>query len=56
MIQPAEIESAAAMFGAPTSQIVRDHLISHVLAVLGERTDLVFFGGTARCPAAGFRT
>lgn len=49
MIPPAEIESTAATFGAPETQIVRDHLISHVLAVLGESTDLVFFGGTALC-------
>ena len=49
MISPAEIESAAATFGAPVAQIERDHLISHVLAALPQSENLVFFGGTALC-------
>lgn len=45
-----EIEEVAARFGVATSQVWRDHLISHVLAAIAqtvETTDLIFFGGTA---------
>ncbi len=45
-----ELDEVAARFGADTQQVRRDHLISHVLAVLSARlgTDsVVFFGGTA---------
>ena len=45
-----ELEEVAARFGADTQQVRRDHLISHVLAVLSSRLDtetVVFFGGTA---------
>lgn len=45
-----ELELVAARFGADVQQVRRDHLISHVLAVLsrslGTET-VVFFGGTA---------
>lgn len=52
MIDQAEIEGVAARFGAPSSQIIRDHLISHILAAIGKWSDndpVTFFGGTALC-------
>lgn len=52
MIGPAEIEAAAATFGTPRSQVLRDHLISHAIAALTEwpeQDGLTFFGGTALC-------
>lgn len=49
MISREEIEAAATRYGAPESQIVRDHLISHVLAALAGSHGVVFFGGTALC-------
>lgn len=52
MIDSAEIAKAALKFGVPDPQIVRDHLISHVLATIGNWTrshELTFFGGTALC-------
>ena len=52
MIDQQEIASVAARFGAPETQIIRDHLISHVLSAIGkwpDRDDLTFFGGTALC-------
>ncbi|WP_199521174.1 nucleotidyl transferase AbiEii/AbiGii toxin family protein [Jiangella anatolica] len=49
MLDPDEERSVASAFGVATSQVRRDHLISHVLAVLSERfaDRLLFFGGTA---------
>ncbi len=52
MINRSEIEAAAARFGAPDAQIIRDHLISHVLAAIADWPDgdsVTFFGGTALC-------
>ncbi len=52
MIDRSEIEALAARFGAPDSQIIRDHLISHVLAAIvdwADRDRVTFFGGTALC-------
>ncbi len=52
MIGATEIEEFAARFGAPDSQIVRDHLISHTLAAISSwpsRERITFFGGTALC-------
>ncbi len=52
MIDRAEIEAVAGRFGAPDAQIIRDHLISHVLAAIADRPDsnrVTFFGGTALC-------
>jgi predicted nucleotidyltransferase component of viral defense system len=46
----AEWEGIARRFGAEIEQVHRDHLISHVLAVISaaiSTDDLVFFGGTA---------
>lgn len=52
MIDRSEIERTAGAFGVPDSQIVRDHLISHVLAAIADSADhdrVTFFGGTALC-------
>lgn len=52
MITRPEIEAVAAQFGAPETQIIRDHLISHVLLGLSDWSNhhqLTFFGGTALC-------
>lgn len=52
MIDRSEIEAVAGRFGAPDSQIIRDHLISHVLAAIADWPDrqrVTFFGGTALC-------
>ena len=52
MIDRAEIEAIAGLFGAPDTQIIRDHLISHVLAAIADWPDsnrVTFFGGTALC-------
>lgn len=51
MIGRAERSEWAASFGVAPEQIERDHLISHLLAALGEDTepDEVFYGGTALC-------
>ncbi|MFN3218776.1 MAG: nucleotidyl transferase AbiEii/AbiGii toxin family protein [Acidimicrobiales bacterium] len=52
MIDRAEIETVAGRFGAPDTQIIRDNLISHVLAAIADWRDrerITFFGGTALC-------
>ncbi len=54
MITRNEITTLATHFGVPEPQIVRDHLISHVLAALAQlpaptRDTVTFFGGTALC-------
>lgn len=52
MIDGTEIEAVASQFGAPDNQIIRDHLISHVLASITDWPDrdrVTFFGGTALC-------
>lgn len=49
MLDPEEAAAVAARFGVAEPQVERDHLISHLLAVLGRRLAdrVVFFGGTA---------
>jgi hypothetical protein len=49
MLDPDQAAQVAAQFGVSDLQVRRDHLISHLLAVLGRHfgDDLVFFGGTA---------
>ncbi len=52
MIDRSEIKEVAGRFGAPDTQIIRDHLISHVLAAIAAwpgRDRVTFFGGTALC-------
>jgi predicted nucleotidyltransferase component of viral defense system len=52
MIKQSEIDKAAKLFGAPNSQILRDHLLSHVTAGIADWPDqnrVTFFGGTALC-------
>jgi predicted nucleotidyltransferase component of viral defense system len=52
MIDRSEIEAVAGRFGVPDAQIIRDHLISHVLAAIADWSDrdrVTFFGGTALC-------
>lgn len=51
MISSREISENAAAFGVPAAQVVRDHLISHVIFALSEIQEhgVVFFGGTALC-------
>jgi hypothetical protein len=39
MIDRSEIEAVAARLRAPDSQIIRDHLISHVLAAIADWPD-----------------
>lgn len=49
MLDQGELQHVAAAFGVDESQVLRDHLISHLLAAISaEAADqLVFFGGTA---------
>jgi hypothetical protein len=61
MIDRSGIEATAARFGIPDTQIIRDHVISHVLAAIAGWPDcvrLTFFGGTAYrwTPTAGLMT
>ncbi len=53
MIGIEEVTQYAARFGAPQSQIIRDHLISHVLLAIGTDPQtsryVTFFGGTGLC-------
>jgi len=52
MIDQTEIGATAARFGAPDSQIIHDHLISHILAAIADWPNserVTFFGGTALC-------
>ena len=52
MIDRGEIETMAGQFGAPDTQIIRDHLVSHILDAIAEWADcdhVTFFGGTALC-------
>lgn len=52
MIDKEEVDRTSRQFGAPETQVLRDHLISHVLASLGEASaakSITFFGGTALC-------
>jgi predicted nucleotidyltransferase component of viral defense system len=49
MLRPEDEAAVAEQFGVATTQVRRDHLISHLLGALSEHAaDLVvFFGGTA---------
>lgn len=49
MLDPGEERSVAEQFGVSREQVRRDHLISHLLAAIGENLadHLAFFGGTA---------
>ncbi len=49
MLDPTEATEAAEQFRADDLQVRRDHLLSHLLAVIGRlfADRLVFFGGTA---------
>lgn len=50
MLSRHDLRRFAERFGVPDDQIVRDHLISHVLAALPALGDrMTFFGGTALC-------
>ncbi len=54
MITETEVTTLAAHLGVPEPQVLRDHLISHVLAALTQapstlRNTVTFFGGTALC-------
>jgi len=47
MIESEEVRSFARHWGVSPSQILRDHLISHLLLALEGTPGVVFFGGTA---------
>lgn len=49
MLEPAEAAAVADQFGVSDEQVRRDHLLSHLLAVLSMQLPdaVVFFGGTA---------
>lgn len=49
MLDPDELNRVAAYFGVADEQVLRDHLISHVLAALSTElaSRIIFFGGTA---------
>ena len=49
MLDPGEAAAVAERFGVADVQVRRDHLLSHLLAVLSSRLSeaVVFFGGTA---------
>ena len=49
MLTITELASTAAAFGVAEEQVRRDHLLSHLLAVLSDEVaeQVVFFGGTA---------
>lgn len=49
MLDPDELQEVASRFGVGEPQVLRDHLISHLLAALSaEAADsVIFFGGTA---------
>ncbi|SMQ60181.1 Nucleotidyl transferase AbiEii toxin, Type IV TA system [Plantibacter sp. VKM Ac-1784] len=49
VLSAAERRRIEDQFGVETAQVVRDHLISHVLAALSETVadEVIFFGGTA---------
>lgn len=48
-LDPDELQAVAERFGVALEQVRRDHLISHILAVLDGafRDTVIFFGGTA---------
>lgn len=49
MLDPTELQHVAETFGVDESQVLRDHLISHLLAAItaDAADDVMFFGGTA---------
>ncbi|HEX3733364.1 MAG TPA: nucleotidyl transferase AbiEii/AbiGii toxin family protein [Mycobacteriales bacterium] len=49
VLDPTELRDVAAAFGVYEDQVLRDHLISHLLAAISAEAarDVVFFGGTA---------
>lgn len=49
MLDPDQLHGLAETFGVDESQVVRDHLISHLLAAISTEAaeQIVFFGGTA---------
>lgn len=49
MLDPEDARAVRALFGAGDEQVARDHLLSHLLAVLSQAASeqVVFFGGTA---------
>jgi predicted nucleotidyltransferase component of viral defense system len=49
LLDPDEAATVAEMFGVADEQVRRDHLLSHLLAVLSRHLPdaVVFFGGTA---------
>jgi len=51
MISSEELRGKAAAYGVPEDQILRDHLISHLLFALStlDSPRVTFFGGTALC-------
>jgi predicted nucleotidyltransferase component of viral defense system len=51
VLDPVEGAAVAEQFGVDAAQVRRDHLISHLLAVLSVSlvNELVFFGGTGLC-------
>ena len=57
VIDPDELDEVAAKFGVNRGQVLRDHMISHVLAAISAADDnnLIFFGAQ-RCPGAHCQT
>ncbi|GAA1680119.1 hypothetical protein GCM10009765_31630 [Fodinicola feengrottensis] len=49
MLEPTELRDVSAAFGVDEGQVLRDHLISHLLAAISAEAvhEIVFFGGTA---------
>ena len=49
MLDPDQLQGVAETFGVDESQVLRDHLISHLLAAISAEAaeQIVFFGGTA---------
>ena len=54
MLDPDELNDVASTFGVDEQQVLRDHLISHLLAVISTEAadEIVFFGGTALARSA----
>lgn len=49
VLEPTELQDVTATFGVYEGQVLRDHLISHLLAAISAEAahEVVFFGGTA---------
>jgi predicted nucleotidyltransferase component of viral defense system len=49
VLDPDELHDVASTFGVDEQQVLRDHLISHLLAAISAEAadELIFFGGTA---------